>query len=122
VQSGYTLDDYSTNRDFSSTSFTTLGLAQNDLDVTMQTTKGWYWGIWPAILAGLVIRWGAGGAIHVVGRSKQAKRPFREDIRQRKRFAYWVAAYFVIFFTLFGIACWQIVAPTTRTPWWQSPE
>ena len=83
AQSGFTVDtDEAVNFPLDRTSFSILSLAENDAGVIEESCSGWYWGILPALLVGLTVRWLAAGAIHLSGRSMQAKSPFLKELKQ----------------------------------------
>lgn len=63
------------------TAFAILGLAQNDASVNNRSCEGWFWYVSPCIVVGITIRVLAGGLIHVVGRSQQAKKSFFVQIK-----------------------------------------
>jgi hypothetical protein len=99
-------------------SFALLGLAQNDSSVREQSCSGWYWGVLPALLVGLTIRWVAAGTIHVSERSKQAKKPLLKEMKHEagqndlsifKSTRMFVAVFFVVFAALFSLSSWTIV-------------
>jgi len=84
AQSGFT-QDAAPNFPPDGTSFSILGLAQNDSHVGNQTCDGWFWYVLPCIFAGLTVRVAAGGLIHVVGRSQQAKKSYSKIIAEELR-------------------------------------
>lgn len=75
VQSGFT-QYIAPNFPPDETAFAIMGLAQNDSTVGEHSCGGWFWYVLPGFFAGLTIRMAAGGLIHVIGRSQQAKKPF----------------------------------------------
>jgi hypothetical protein len=79
VQSGFT-QSLAPNFPPDKTAFAILGLAQNDSSVGNRSCNGWFWYVLPAICVGLTVRLVAGGLIHVVGRSMQAKKDIRVEI------------------------------------------
>jgi hypothetical protein len=73
------------------------------------------------LLVGLTIRFAAAGAIHVWGRSKQAKKPLweemKQDAAQKDRSVFKgtlmvVAIYSVVFVALFSVSSWSILRDT----------
>jgi len=108
-QSGFTQRD-APSFPLESNSFALLSLAQNDADnVNQQSTSGWYWGVWPALFVGLTVRVAAFGAIHVSGRSQQAKRPLREELASSDRAKIVLVCYSVVLIVFFSIACATIL-------------
>ena len=90
-------------------SFSLLGLAGNDDSVTDQSCNGWYRGLVAPIFVGLFVRFLGAGLIHVCGRSKQAKKPLREDMKKDTSLRYTILAYVTALLTLFAITCWMIL-------------
>mmetsp|Transcript_8154 Transcript_8154/g.8965 ORF Transcript_8154/g.8965 Transcript_8154/m.8965 type:complete len:99 (+) Transcript_8154:194-490(+) len=90
-------------------SFSLLGLAGNDDSVTDQSCKGWYTGLIAPVLVGFCVRLIGAGLIHVSGRSKQAKKPLREDMKKSPRLCYIILGYVVVLLALLGITCWVIL-------------
>jgi hypothetical protein len=120
-QSGFTQTAAAINFPQELNSFALLGLAQNDPSVREQSCSGWYWGVLPALLVGLTIRWAAAGAIHVSERSKQAKKPLWKEMKQQaaqkglsifKSTSMFVAVFLVVFAALFSLSSWTILRNT----------
>ena len=82
-QSGFTIHDLTATLPLQIGSFSLLQLAQNDESVVQRSCAGWYWSFWPAFLAGLTIRFLAGGAIHVSNRSKQARVSLTDELKAK---------------------------------------
>ena len=80
-QSGFT-QSVAPNFPPDKTAFAILGLAQNDSSVGNRSCHGWFWYVLPGIVVGLTIRVMAGGLIHVVGRSQQAKKSFFVQMKE----------------------------------------
>jgi hypothetical protein len=78
-QSGFTQED-APNFPSDKTSFALLGIAQNDSNAMNHSCDGWYWYVLPAFMVGLTIRLMAGGLIHIVGRSQQAKQSILKEM------------------------------------------
>lgn len=107
VQSGFTnLGQNLRGEALQVASWNLLGLGQNDLGtITQQSTKGWYWSVLPAFLAGVWLRWVSLGLIHISERPKQAKKPFYEILDARLIFN--ICLYVIIFGCLLGGAIWS---------------
>lgn len=66
-------------------SFRLVAQGLNDFgNVIQQDCNGWYWGVLPAFVVGLTIRWIAGGVNHLSGRPQQAKKPTTTALANRK--------------------------------------
>ena len=113
-QSGFTVKN-APNFPPDKNSFALLGLAQNDSTVTIYSCDGWFWYVLPAFFVGLTIRVAAGGLIHVVGRSQQAKKPFlsliSEELRTRgpKTTTLVFVCYFLVLLGLITVSSWLIL-------------
>jgi hypothetical protein len=120
-QSGFTQTAIAINFPRELNSFALIGLAQNDSNVRQQSCSGWYWGVLPALLVGLTIRWAAAGAIHVSERPKQAKKPLWKEIKQQttqkglsvyKSTGMIVVVFVAVLAALFSLASWSILRST----------
>jgi hypothetical protein len=93
-------------------SFKILGLGLNDLGtITQLSTDGWYWGVLPAFLVGLWLRWVGAGVIHVSDRPKQAKKPFYEIMDAS--LAMNIIFYLIVFGLLLAAAVWAMLRVTS---------
>lgn len=98
--------------------FAILGLAENDLNVTERTCDGWFWYVLPAMMVGLTVRFIAGGLIHVVGRSQQAKQSLIKDMAFEMRnpgpktTVMWFASYIILLLFLLTVTSWLILRQT----------
>ena len=114
VQSGFT-QYVAPNFPPDSTSFAILGLAQNDSTVGERSCNGWFWYVWPCVMAGFTIRVAAGGLIHIVGRSQQAKKSLfvviKEELRSPgpKWTTFVFVCYTLILMGLITITSWLIL-------------
>lgn len=97
------------------TAFAILGLAQNDSSVGNRSCDGWFWYVLPGIVVGLTIRVLAGGLIHVVGRSQQAKKSFLVQIGEElkspgpKTVTLVFTVYLIILGALISTSSWLIL-------------
>jgi len=114
-QSGYTLSPAAVNFPLQLSSFALTNLAQNSNSVVQQSCNGWYWGVAPAILVGITIRFLAAGVIHVSDRSKQAKKPLQDQLKTQKRAVCMLVVFLFVFQVLFILACWLILRDSGST-------
>lgn len=81
-QSGFTVHDLTVTFPVEqASSFAMARLAGNDKSVVQRSCDGWYWSFWPALFVGMTIRYLALGALHTFDRSKQAKRPLMDELK-----------------------------------------
>ena len=97
-------------------SFQMLGLGLNDFgNITQRSYEGWYWGAWPALCVGLLVRWVAAGVIHVSHRSEQAKKPLSYVLVNDKKAALALVVYLLTLAGLFVLVIYllerQVSAP-----------
>ncbi|CAB9504093.1 Putative white-brown complex homolog protein 30 [Seminavis robusta] len=115
AQSGFTQEPYAVNFPPDKTAFAILGLAENDSTVTTRTCNGWFWYILPCIMVGVTIRIAAGGLIHVVGRSQQAKRSFSAEIKAEiksngpKTTTFTFVLYMIVLLASITISTWLLL-------------
>ncbi|CAB9497095.1 Putative white-brown complex homolog protein 30 [Seminavis robusta] len=111
VQSGFT--DFGPNfrgDALQAASFRITGQGWNDFGtITVRSFEGWYWGVLPALVVGILIRWGAAGAIHVSDRAKQAKKSLIHDLAKEPVGWIWLILYFIILLGLFGASGYLIL-------------
>lgn len=82
-QSGFTVEPTSVNFPIDMVgSFHLVGLGQNDLSIVQRSCNGWYWGVLPAFVVGLMVRVLALGTLHVSDRSRQNKKPLMYELRK----------------------------------------
>jgi hypothetical protein len=75
--SGYTIaNNFKKTFPVGKDSFSFVHLGQHDSHVNEGNCGGWNWGMFPAFMVGLTLRFIALGAIHTCQLSKQAKKPF----------------------------------------------
>lgn len=110
-QTGFTQTDEATNFPVGEDSFSFLSIGQLDSNVTDFSCSGWYWGILPAFMVGLTIRFAAFGAINSLNRSKMAKKSFLFELRNKgtPRLYLAVLAYGLCLGGLIGVSCWLIL-------------
>jgi hypothetical protein len=121
-QSGFTVEPYAFNFPLYATVSAQAHLGQHDRAVVQHSCDGWYWGILPAFVVGVTVRYLALGAIHSFYRSKQAKKPYWSDLSRRPRcqnrtFLIFVA-YVIMFVELFALASWLILGSRGESGIW----
>lgn len=126
-QSGFSVHPTSVYFPYNQTgSFAIRGLAQNDLSVIRRTRDGWYWGVLPAFMVGLSVRFLGLGALHAFDRSRQNKKSLwfelMKDPLYRNRTFYYMIAYLVMVVVLFGASGWFILSITGETGIDAKPE
>jgi hypothetical protein len=120
VQSGFTqiVTNVTNNIPADKNSFAIVSLAQNDSSVIIPSCGGWYWYVLPAVMVGLTIRIAAGGLIHVVGRSQQAKRSLASEImrefrsNERKTAFLSCVLYMLVLMASIVVSSWLILRKT----------
>eukprot|EP00538_Stauroneis_constricta_P012480 CAMPEP_0119548188 /NCGR_PEP_ID=MMETSP1352-20130426/2157_1 /TAXON_ID=265584 /ORGANISM="Stauroneis constricta, Strain CCMP1120" /LENGTH=1292 /DNA_ID=CAMNT_0007593377 /DNA_START=125 /DNA_END=4003 /DNA_ORIENTATION=- len=113
-QSGLTVAADTLNFPRSKAALSVSGMAGHDINATLRSCSGWYWGLLPSIFVGITIRFAAVGAMHAFNRGKQTKKPLLFVIKNNKRALYVFIGFWVILAGLFGFTCWTMVreAPT----------
>jgi len=80
-QTGFTVDRDATRFLPQGSSFSILGLAQDDIDVTERSCRGWSWGLFQAFSVGLIIRYASGLLIHLRNRGQLGRDPITKAMR-----------------------------------------
>eukprot|EP00525_Craspedostauros_australis_P013230 CAMPEP_0198112610 /NCGR_PEP_ID=MMETSP1442-20131203/4430_1 /TAXON_ID= /ORGANISM="Craspedostauros australis, Strain CCMP3328" /LENGTH=261 /DNA_ID=CAMNT_0043769443 /DNA_START=256 /DNA_END=1041 /DNA_ORIENTATION=- len=108
-QSGLTVhpDTIGFPRDQSAMSI--AGMAGHDVNATIRSCSGWYWGVLPSVMVGVTIRFAAAGAMHGFNRGKQTKKPLLFTIKNEKRSLYAFLGFWAVLLGLFGFTCWTMV-------------
>lgn len=97
------------------TTFAILGLAENDSSVDERSCDGWFWYVLPSLMVGLSIRFLAGGLLHVVGRSQQAKQSLLKEMasefksRGLKTTFLCFVCYIILLLGLLTVSSWLIL-------------
>jgi hypothetical protein len=115
-QTGFTIDkENATDYESINDSFNQTQLGQLDPNLTNHSCGGWYWGVLPAVLVGVTIRFVAFGVIHIVNRGQLAKRSFWHQLRYKgnKGLYLTLALYVLGLINLLGVTSWAILAKRT---------
>ena len=119
-QSGFTVQSSSVMFPYDQVgTFFLTGYAQNDLSVLQRSGNGWYWGVLPAFMAGLLVRVLGLGALHASDRSRQNKKSLLFELRKEpllsNRTFYYIVAYVMMTAGVFALTVWTILAKTGDT-------
>lgn len=88
-------------------SFSIVSEGLNDFaNVTQQGCNGWYWGVFPALVVGLTIRWLGAGVNHVSGRAQQSKKPILTTLARNKISQLSLSLFLTVLISLVAISVW----------------
>lgn len=122
-QSGFTVDtddawNYHKYTESYSFSQELTFMAQNDIESAIsRSCSGWYWGLLPSLMVGITVRIAGALAIHLSGRSQQAKNSFKKELIDafNKRnhgggnFIFIGLGALILLLLFFGLSCWLIL-------------
>jgi hypothetical protein len=99
-QSGWTVADTSVNFVRENSVMRRFGFAGHDPNATQMSCEGWYWGILPAVMVGLTVRYAGWLAMHTFNRPQQTKKSLIFEMKRDKRM---IGVVFILVLALFGL-------------------